>query len=113
MGGLPIWLLALDYALGLVMWTLIGRFAMGLFLPADTQWFFARVFIRATDPLIRLFRPITPGFLITPMVPLFVAWFFFMVRFYVLPPLLGYGVMGVLSFPLESSIAKALGALLR
>ena len=110
-GGLPIWLLALDYVLGLVMWTLIGRAAMGLFLAPDTHWFFARALNRATDPLIRLFRPITPGFLIAPLVPLFVAWFFFMVRFYVLPPVLGYGVMGLLSFPLESSIARALAEL--
>jgi hypothetical protein len=42
------------------------------------------------------------------MVPLYVAWFFFMVRFYVLPSLLGYGVMGMLSFPLESEIAGAI-----
>ncbi len=40
------------------------------------------------------------------MVPLYVAWFFFMVRFYLMPWLLGYSVMGMLSFPLESE-AKA------
>ena len=27
----PIWVLVVDYALGLVMWTLIGRSAMNLF----------------------------------------------------------------------------------
>lgn len=104
----PIWVLALDYVLGAIMWTLIGRAAMNLFLPTDSSFFFMRVFVRATDPLIRLFRPVTPGFLVEPMVPLFVAWFFFMFRFYVLPPLLGYGVMGMLSFPLESEIAAAI-----
>ncbi len=108
MGDLPVWWLILDYALGTVMWTLIGRFAMGLFLPPDTDWFFARAFVRATDPVIRLFGPVTPGFLVPPVVPLFVAWFFFMARFYVLPPLMGYGAMGVLSFPLESDIAQVL-----
>ena len=40
--------------------------------------------------------------------PLFVAWFFFMVRFYLMPWLLGYSVMGMLSFPLESDIASGL-----
>ena len=111
MTGFPVWVLALDYALGLVMWTLIGRFAMGLFLPPDTDWFFAKAMNRATNPLIRLFGPITPGFLIAPMIPLYVAWFFFMLRFYVLPPMLGYGVMGLLSFPLESEIARLIGRL--
>lgn len=111
LAGLPLWLLALDYALGVVMWTLIGRFAMGLFLSQDSPWFFMRAFVRLTDPIIRVFKPVTPGFLIQPMVPLFVAWFFYMIRFYILPPLLGYGVMGTLSFPLESDIAQGLHAI--
>ena len=55
------------------------------------------------------FRPITPGFLIEPMVPLYVAWFFFMFRFYVLPPLLGYGVMGMLSFVVVGVAPRTIG----
>ena len=36
------------------------------------------------------------------MMPLYVAWFFFLFRCYVMPWLLGYSVMGMLSFPLET-----------
>ena len=104
----PLWVLAIDYLLGMVMWTLIGRFAMNLFLPEDSSFFFMRFFVRATDPLLRLFAPITPKFLIRPLVPLFVAWFFYMIRFYLMPWLLGYSVMGMLSFPLESEFARAI-----
>lgn len=104
--GFPIWVLALDYILGTIMWTLIGRFGMALFLPENSNFFFMRFFVRATDPLIKLFGPITPAFLIQPLVPLYVAWFFFMFRFYVMPWLLGYSVMGMLSFPLESEIGQ-------
>ena len=64
-----------------------------------------RVFVRMTDPIIRLFRPVTPGFLVEAMVPLYVAWFFYMIRFYLMPWLLGYSVLGMLSFPLEGEIA--------
>jgi uncharacterized protein YggT (Ycf19 family) len=103
----PIWVVAIDYALGVVMWTLIGRVAMNLFLPVDSDWFFMKVFVKLTNPVLRVFRPVTPGFLIEPLVPLFVAWFFFMVRFYLMPWLLGYSVMGMLSFPLEGDIAQA------
>ena len=95
----PLWVLVLDYALGVVMWTLIGRTAMNVF-------FFMKFFVRATNPLLKAFDFITPGFLIRPLVPLYIAWFFFMFRFYVMPWLLGYEVMGMLSFPLESDIAK-------
>lgn len=104
----PIWVIVLDYALGMVMWTLIGRTAMNFFLPEDSNFFFMKVFVRFTDPLLRVFRPVTPGFLIQPLVPLYVAWFVFMFRFYVMPGLLGYSVMGMLSFPLESGISAAL-----
>lgn len=104
----PLWVIVLDYVLGLVMWTLIGRAAMNILLAEDSDFFFMRFFVRATNPIIAVFRPIIPGFLIEPLVPLFVAWFFYMIRFYLMPWLLGYSVMGMLSFPLESDVAQGL-----
>ena len=104
----PLWVIILDFALGTVMWTLIGRAAMNLFLPTNSEFFFMKAFVQMTDPLIRVFRPITPSFLVEPLVPLFVAWFFYMFRFYLMPWLLGYSVMGMLSFPLESDIAATI-----
>jgi hypothetical protein len=104
----PAWVILVDYVLGAIMWTLIGRTAMGFFLPENSNFFFMRFFVRATNPLIRLWRPITPGFLIPPLIPLYVAWFFYLTRFYLMPWLLGYSVMGMLSFPLESEIAASL-----
>jgi uncharacterized protein YggT (Ycf19 family) len=106
--GFPIWVIISDYLLGVVMWTLIGRFAMGFFLPQDSSFFFMKFFVRSTDPIIRLFKYVTPSFLIQPLVPLYVAWFFFMFRFYLMPWLLGYSVMGMLSFPLESEFAHGI-----
>ena len=113
----PVCVIVIDYILGAIMWTLIGRFGMGIFLPESSSFFFMRIFVRTTDPLLKLFAPITPSFLIPPMVPLYVAWFFFMIRFYLMPWLLGYSVMGMLSFPLEGEIARGIhelfGGLLR
>jgi len=108
LAAFPIYVVLLDYVLGLVMWTLIGRFGMNLFLPQDSSFFFMRVWVRMTNPLLRLFKPITPSFLMDPLIPLYVAWFFFMFRFYLVPWLLGYSVMGMLSFPLESEIAAGI-----
>jgi uncharacterized protein YggT (Ycf19 family) len=98
-------ILIIDYILGVVMWTLIGRVAMNIFQRENSEFFFMKAFVKLTNPLIRLFRPITPSFIIDPLVPLYVAWFFYMIRFYLMPYLLGYSVMGMLSFPLESEIA--------
>jgi uncharacterized protein YggT (Ycf19 family) len=90
-----IWVIILDYLLGMVMYTLIGRFAMGLFLPEDSTFFFMKAFVKLTDPVIKLFKWITPSFLIQPFVPLYVAWFFFMFRFYpFLPDALAARLLG-------------------
>ena len=90
------------------MWTLIGRSAMNFFQKEDSEFFFMKVFVKFTNPIISVFRLITPAFIIRPMVPLYVAWFFYMFRFYFMPYALGYSVMGMLSFPLESEITQSL-----
>ena len=96
----------IDYVLGVIMWTLIGRVAMNIFQREDSQFFFMKVFVKFTNPLLRIFKPLTPTFIIQPLVPLYVAWFFFMIRFYLMPWGLGYSVIGMLSFPLESEISR-------
>ena len=111
--ALPVWAIIADYALGLIMWTLVGRAAFRLFMAEDSPFFFNRIFIRLTDPVMKAFRWITPSFLVDPLKPLFVAWFFFMARFYLMPWLLGYSVMGMLSFPLEGEVAAVIWNILR
>ena len=103
---MPIWILILDYGLGIIMWTLIGRSAMNIFQREDSNFFFMKAFVKLTNPILRVFRFITPSFIIPLFIPLYVAWFFYMFRFYAMPYFLGYDVMGMLSFPLESDIAK-------
>jgi uncharacterized protein YggT (Ycf19 family) len=100
------YILVIDYILGLIMWTLIGRSAMNLFQREDSEFFFMKIFVKLTNPIINLFKFITPSFLIPIFIPLYVAWFFYLFRFYAMPYFLGYSVMGMLSFPLESEISR-------
>jgi hypothetical protein len=103
--GIPIWVILIDYIMGLVMWTLVGRFGMSIFVSEQSDFFFMKAFVRMTDPMIRAMAKLTPGFLVDRLRPLYVAWFIFMIRFYIMPVVLGYDVMGMLSFPLESELA--------
>ena len=64
-----------------------------------------RVFVKYTDPIIKLFKPITPSFLFGGFIALYVAWFFTSSDF-IMPYLLGYDVWGMLAFPLESDFSK-------
>lgn len=103
---MPVWVLVLDYIMGMIMWTLIGRTAMNIFQREDSNFFFMKIFVQLTNPIIKPFRVITPSFIIAPLIPLYVAWFFYMFRFYFMPWALGYSVMGMLSFPLESEFTQ-------
>lgn len=103
--GIPIWVILIDYMMGLVMWTLVGRFGMSIFVSEQSDFFFMKAFVRMTDPMIKAMAKLTPGFLLDRLRPLYVAWFIFMIRFYIMPVVLGYDVMGMLSFPLESELA--------
>ena len=103
---MSLYILIIDYIMGIIMWTLIGRSAMNIFQREDSQFFFMKIFVKYTNPVIRIFKFITPSFIIGPLVPIYVAWFFYMIRFYLMPYILGYSVMGMLSFPLESEISR-------
>ena len=95
-------ILILDYIMGVVMWTLIGRVAMNIFQRETSEFFFMKAFVKLTSPLIRLFKPITPSFIIVPLVHFYVACFFSMFEFSLMPYLLVYSVTGMLSFLFES-----------
>jgi hypothetical protein len=98
-----VWVIAIVYILDLVMWEQIGRAAMNVFLPENTNFFF----MRSTDPLVKVFVPITPGFLIWRLVTSYVACLIFMFGFYIMPWKLGRSMMGMLSLPTEGEISAA------
>ncbi|MDC3177416.1 hypothetical protein OBA45_00005 [bacterium] len=62
-------------------------------------------FVKVTKPMTKAMSWLTPSFLIDRLRPLYVAGFLLMICFCIMPALLGYDVMGMLSFPLESEIA--------
>ena len=51
---IPTWAIVLDYILGTIMWTLIGRAFMNIFQREDSSFFFMRVFVKYTNPIINL-----------------------------------------------------------
>jgi len=59
---MPTYILIIDYILGLIMWTLIGRSAMNLFQREDSEFFFMKIFVKLTNPIINLFKFITQVF---------------------------------------------------
>ena len=56
---IPTWAIVLDYVLGTIMWTLIGRAFMNIFQREDSTFFFMRIFVKYTNPARKLFHPQT------------------------------------------------------
>ena len=94
----------IDGLFGLVQWALIIRFIYGIFLPENSRLFGVRHLNKASEPLVRLFRFLTPEWIINRIRPLYVGFLFLIMRFYILPTALGYDVTGLPSLSLEAAI---------
>jgi uncharacterized protein YggT (Ycf19 family) len=67
-----------NYVLALVMYTLLGRFLLGLFVPEGSGNYILKFFGLITNPVLALVRPITPS--IVPhgvLLLLALLWVFF------------------------------------
>ena len=100
----PIWLVAIDYILALIMVILILKFVLNLFISEESNLSFFQFFKKITSPVLNITLRITPNFIVQPLVPLYIAWIFFMIRIYLLPLILGYSYIGVFAFIFEKHI---------
>lgn len=92
-----------SYLLAVVMWACFGRFVLSFFFRPDHPNNIWRVFLRLTDPALRLVSYITPRFMLPILMPLVAAFWLFVARvvFWIVmyanglaPRLADYGVSG-------------------
>ncbi len=58
---LPYWYFHLpNYLLAVWMYSLLARFILALFFPADSSNYIYRAFVRLTDPVLAVVRVVTP-----------------------------------------------------
>jgi uncharacterized protein YggT (Ycf19 family) len=62
-----------NFVLAAVMYTVIGRLALGFFVPENWDNFIWRGFCTVTDPVVRAVRYVTPSVLAQPIVLVFAA----------------------------------------
>ena len=100
----PIWLVALDYFLACLMVILLINFILNLFLSEANNFALYRFITRITHPFINVTNKITPGFIVQPLIPIYIAWLIFMLRIYLLPLFLGYSKIGKFAFVFEKDL---------
>ena len=100
----PIWLLGIDYLLAFLMFILLMKFILSLFLSENNNFIFFRFINRIVQPIINITIRITPGFIVQPIIPLYLAWLIFMIRLYILPLSIGYLYIGKFAFTFEKDL---------
>jgi len=97
----PIWLLGIDYLLACVMIILLIKFIFNLFLSENCNFIFFLFINKLVHPIINITNKFTPGFIVPPIIPLYLAWIVFMIRLYILPLFLGHSYIGKFAFTFE------------
>ncbi len=69
-----------NFLLAALMWTMAGRFLLGLFVPADWDNYIWCFFRRLTDPVLELVRRVTPSFMVEGLLPLVAIWWLIVAR---------------------------------
>ncbi len=101
----PIWIIAIDYILAILMIILCLKFISNLFLMEKSNMAFFRYITKLFEAVLIVTKKIIPGFIVQPIIPLYLAWLVFMIRLYVLPLCLGYSYLGKFAFIFERDIA--------
>lgn len=78
-----------NYLLAAVMYSLLGRFILSIFLPPDTKNYIFRAFVRLTDVILVPVRYITPAAVPHMVVLIFAALWTLVLRFVLLVALAG------------------------
>ena len=108
----PIWIIIIDYILALIMAILVFKFLLNLFIDEGSNLGFFKFFTKITSPIINITFKATPNFIVQPLIPLYIAWLFFMIRIYFLPLLLGYSYIGTFAFIFEKQITEQIKSII-
>jgi uncharacterized protein YggT (Ycf19 family) len=69
-----------NFVLAAVMYTMLGRLALGLFVPAGWDNYIFKAFVRITEPVLKVVRVITPRALPEIVTMLFAVLWLMIVR---------------------------------
>lgn len=69
-----------NYALAVLIYTLVGRFLLGMLVPPDSTNYIWRFFVRLTDPVLRGMTYVIPGYILPGFRPLAAAFHLYVLR---------------------------------
>ena len=107
----PAYAVLLDLPLGIVMWLAMCRFFMLFVVDEDSKTPVMRVLNAIVGPLLRVLERLIPAWVSYRVTPLLLAVILLVLRYYLMPLLIGYDVLGISSLPLEYLIVSSVADL--
>ena len=94
----------LDLLFGILMWASCAQFLMTIFVNEDSKFMLLGIVRKTTSGALFVVRYIAPSFLVNKVMPLYLAFVLFILRFYALPAILTYDVVSFSAMPLEALV---------
>lgn len=99
--SLPALGIVIDLPLGILMWAAALRFLVSMFIKEDSRLGLMRALNTLVMPPTRVVMMLAPRWVIDRTAPLYLAFLLFIIRYYILPLVIGYDVPGFGAMPLE------------
>ena len=96
-----------DLPFGILMWTSFAHFLLILVMREDSAFIILRVLRGVNSPVHRAINLVKPNLIITRLTPLYCALVLFILRYYLLPLVIGFDVWNFYDMPLERLLLSA------
>ena len=97
----------IDIPLGILMWSMLTQFVLGIFLRDDSRLALVRLIHGLNTPILFISGSIQPAFINDRLAPVYAALVLFIARYYLLPLIIGFEVESFSQMPLEKLLMSA------
>ena len=96
-----------DIPLGILMWSMLAQFILGIFLRDDSRLALVRLIRGLNTPILFMSGLIQHAFINDRLAPVYAALVLFIARYYLLPLIIGFEVESFSQMPLEKLLLSA------
>ena len=97
----------IDIPLGILMWSMLAQFVLGIFLRDDSRLALVRLICGLNTPMLFISGLIRPSFINDRLAPVYAALVLFIARYYLFPLIIGFDVESFSQMPLEKLLLSA------
>ena len=97
----------IDIPLGILMWSMLTQFVLGIFLRDDSRLAIVRLIRGLNTPILYISGLIQPALINDRLAPVYAALVLFIARYYLFPLIIGFDVESFSQMPLEKLLLSA------